>query len=818
MNYLRFSNIAALVLIAALSLFYSCNGKQESFFRNRDFNQDWIFLIADDENAAAMDIDESSWKAVDLPHDWSIEDYEIQNSLHVGPFFRNQPLGYDIGYVRTGTAWYRKYWETPRKLENKQVILHFDGVQTQSEVWINGTFVEEHVYGYTPFNVNITPMLNPEGKENLIAVKTTNTGENSRWMAGSGIYRDVSISIINPIAIDDWGLFVTTPDVNNKIATVEMEVRINNKSKVPVEIYPLAEITSPAQEKLTFTGSHVSIEGGSQQTIRIQGSIENPSLWDTENPELYTAILSLSVDGSVVDRYTENFGIRSISYSVEEGFLLNGKEILMKGACLHHDNGILGAAAFRDAEFRRVRIMKENGFNAIRTSHNPPSKHFLDACDELGMLVIDETFDHWMVPKRPKDYSNYFQEWYKKDIQSMVLRDRNHPSIVLWSFGNEVPERANPEGIETGKKLIAAIREKDSTRPITQAICDFWDNPGKEWDYSAGAFEILDISGYNYMHPKMEADYKKYPERIMYGSESFPLKAWESWKLVEKHAYVIGDFVWTGMDYLGESSIGRSWLLNESTGEELPNNNWSFNAWCGDIDIIGNKKPQSYYRDVLWGESKLEILVHVPLPEGYREEVSRWGWPHELKSWNWEGNEGILLNVSVFSTYPSVRLELNGSTIDEKQISKADKGKVSFKVPYEEGTLKAIGIIDDQIQESVILRTAGEVANLNMKAEDYEIAADRNRLIYIQVEARDEKGILHSKAYDELTVKLEGPAELLSSGNASPYVEGSFKDPVFKLFRGKGLIILRSTGEKGEVSVEVHNQKNVSGYQTVTML
>lgn len=789
---------------------FSCTSKIEISERNIDFNGEWKFRIAELEDAHNPEFDDSSWKTVDLPHDWSTEDYNLQDSLHVGPFFKNEPRGADIGYLRTGTCWYRKEWKTPKGLGENQVILNFDGVQTQMELWINGKLVGENMYGYSPLNFNITEYLNKSGKTNVLAVKTVNSGENSRWFAGGGIYRPVRISILHPVSVADWGLFVTTPAVTKSQATINYQVKINNFSAETQNIRFEAIATGPDEQVIEIGSGSEKIESPGV-TINVNGSIDNPQLWEIDNPHLYRAVIKLFIDEELKDEYTTTFGIRSIEYSAGTGFLLNGREILMKGACLHHDNGILGAAAFRDAEYRRVRIMKENGFNAIRTSHNPPSEDFLNACDEYGMLVIDEAFDHWVKPKRPNDYSNYFEEWYKKDIQAMVLRDRNHPGIVMWSFGNEVQERADPEGIEVGKKLIAAIKEYDTTRPVTQAICGFWDNPGREWDYSAGAFEICDIGGYNYQYQQYESDHLKYPERIMYGSEAVAMQAWEHWEMVKKHSYVIGDFVWTGMDYIGESGIGHTIRSEDPNAKAHGLQPWPwYNAWCGDIDLTGNKKPQSFYRDVVWGESRLEMLVQRPMEEGFTEITSFWGWPEEMKSWTWPGSDNKKMKVRVYSSYPKVRLELNGNTIGEKVIRSKDKYIAEFSVPYQPGTLKAIGLSGDSILESQILRTAGALKNINLVPESNELRADRNSLIYIQVEARDETGTLLPDASTSLTVEVSGAAELLAAGNASPTLQGSFRDASFELFRGRGLIIIRSTGTHGEAHVKVSGEEVIA--------
>jgi beta-galactosidase len=425
-------------------------------------------------------------------------DYKHQDSLHVGPFFRDLPGGADVGYLRNGTAWYRKTFVSPPNKKNKQILLNFDGVQSQMELWVNGIMVGEHLYGYTPFYFDITPALNEPGESNIVAVKTVNPGENSRWFAGAGIYRPVQISMLHPVSVVPWGVKVTTPEVSDQYATVQFEIEVNNHLPSETELKGEILILAPDRKQVKILTEEFTIGAESNVTLRASTRMDDPMLWSVDHPALCSAEVIIYSGGKKVDSYHTSFGIRSIAYSAEKGLLLNGEEILMKGACLHHDNGLLGAAAFRDAEYRRVKRMKENGYNAIRTSHNPPSEAFLEACDELGMLVIDESFDHWLKAKLPNDYSNYFEEWHVKDVQSMVFRDRNHPSVVMWSFGNEVQERADPGGIEIGKALAAAIREVDDTRPVTQAVCGFWDNPGKEWDYSAGAFSMLDIGGYNY--------------------------------------------------------------------------------------------------------------------------------------------------------------------------------------------------------------------------------------------------------------------------------------------------------------------------------
>ncbi len=796
------------LLFLWVSLLFSCvNPSGPDFLRNCDFNADWKYRIGDFSDSADPDHDDSLWKSVHLPHDWSIEDYEFQDSLQQGPFNKYLPGGRDVGYLRDGIAWYRKEYMTPRHMGEKHIILDFDGVQSQMELWVNGVKTGEHVYGYTPFGMDITSALKGEGQMNTIAVRTSNPGENSRWFAGAGIYRQVQISILNPVAIAPWGVQIITSDLSDHSAGVRLGITVENQLEESVGLRCEAVIVSPDGVSSPVSPVSITAGGNSRSLIELSTLMINPELWSVDQPSLYRAIVTLYCNQRETDRYETTFGIRSIDYDAEGGFRLNKEAILLKGACMHHDNGLLGAAAFPDAEYRRVKVMKSNGYNAIRTSHNPPSTEFLNACDELGMLVIDEAFDQWVKPKRPHDYSKSFDQWYKRDIQAMVYRDRNHPSVIMWSYGNEIQERADPDGIEIGKKLIEAIREVDQTRPVTQAICEFWDNPGKNWDYSAGAFEIMDIAGYNYQYLNYETDHLKYPHRVMYGSETVPQHAWENWEMVKKHPYVIGDFVWTGMDYIGESGIGHVVYSSAKEDQSWFLQPWPwYLSWCGDIDILGNKKPQSFYRDVVWGESNLEMMVTTPAPEGKIARLSYWGWYDELNSWNWEGYEGLPLKVKVYSSFPEVRLELNGKLIGTRKLEPADRYIAEFELNYLPGTLKATGV-EGERSETVSLVTARETRKLMLSPETDQLSAQRNSLVFIHVEARDEEGVLAINDHSELKVNISGEGELLAAGNASPLHEGSFTDGDFRLFRGKGLIIVRSTGTRGVIGIEAVSAK-----------
>ncbi len=775
--------------------------------RDQDFNAGWRFSSGNTDGAENPAYDDSGWRKVDLPHDWSVEDLPVQDSNHIGPFYKLMKDGHDVGYLEGGTAWYRKSFSIDPENRHKQVILNFDGVQSEATLFVNGKEAGRHVYGYTPFYFNITPYLKDDGSPEVIAVKVFKPEENSRWFTGAGIYRPVTVSFLDPVHISTWGVGITTLPEDRNTDGVELSVEIFNQDSTDAKITVRAQIITPQNVALDGVEKTVSVPTGQSSAVLLTSHVIDPQRWDTEHPLLYTAKITLLRGERTTDEYNTSFGIRSIRYSAKTGFLLNDSMVLMKGACMHHDNGLLGAAAFARAEERRVEIMKKNGYNAIRTSHNPPSKAFLDACDKLGILVIDEAFDAWMKAKRPNDYHVHFADWWKKDLAAMVLRDRNHPSVIMWSIGNEIPERSDPSGLEIARKLIDEVRSIDTTRPVTEAVCEFWDNQGKDWDYSSHAFSVLDIGGYNYQWKNYEKDHEKFPGRIMVGTESVAKEAYENWRLVEEQPYVIGDFVWTGWDYLGEASIGHATWRSPSDGPDQFALPWPwYVSNCGDIDILGNKKPQSYFRDVVWGESNLEMAVHVPAPEGKEEVVFFWGWPQEYQSWNWAEEVGRTLDVTVYSSYPKVRMELNGESLGEKEIAPGSGYKAVFAVPYQPGELKVSGIVNGEVSESKVLKTTGPVVGIRLSPERKKIGADPGEIAYIDVVAVDADGNVVPDSNVKVQVSIGGEAVLIAAGNASPYAEGSMQDGNFNLFRGKGMVIVRSTGKKGKIRISAGSE------------
>jgi beta-galactosidase len=473
--------------------------------RTKLFNQGWSFkkdstLI----ESEIYTINDSGWKKIDLPHDWSIEDLPNQTTDSIiGPFSKNSIGKVATGWTVGGTGWYIKKFNSEKEWDSKYISILFDGVYMIADVYINGTLLGSHPHGYAPFHYNLSPYLKPSGKENVLAVRVQNESKNSRWYAGSGIYRDVWLTVTNPIHVDTWGVYITTPQVSAKEATIEVNTTIRNEQLSQDKIKYITRIISRKGKIVSQKTGDIVLSGDTIQTLSLKMNVSMPELWAPETPTLYTAVTEIEQGSKVIDKVETIFGIRTIRVSAESGLMLNGHKILLKGGCIHHDNGALGAKAFARAEERKVQLLKENGFNAIRSSHNPPSKYLLEACDKYGMLVIDEAFDVWGKSKNPDDYHLYFEESWNKDLTSILLRDRNHPSIIFWSIGNEIPDRVRSSGLETRVKLRQRVTELDSTRFITEAICRT-----PQWERKTpAAFKELDVAGYNYVWNNYKPDH-----------------------------------------------------------------------------------------------------------------------------------------------------------------------------------------------------------------------------------------------------------------------------------------------------------------------
>src|SRR5882757_3733390 len=538
-----FRQIAAM-LLAALSLptapAWGAPASSPRQLLTADYG--WKFLLGDPADAAAQSFQDSGWRIVDLPHDWSIEE---------APSDKNA-TGSGGGYFPAGIGWYRRTFTAPASWKGKQVSVEFEGVASNATVFLNGKKLGIHPYAYTSFRFDLTHDLD-FSKANVIAVRVDCSQQpSSRWYTGSGIYRHVRILVTEPVRVAPWGVFVSTPEVADANATVVVRTQLENASTKPAKVSVRTTLLSATGEPVVKDQSQVQIgaSAGGETTQKI--ALAQPKLWSPQMPVLYRAVTEIFQAGKVTDRVETSFGVRSLAWSVDRGLLLNGQSIKLVGGSVHHDNGPLGAAAFDRAEERRVELLKAAGFNAVRTAHNPPSPAFLDACDRLGLLVLDEPFDVWTKSKAKFDYGRDFDEWWQRDISSMVLRDRNHPSIVIWGIGNEIPELEVEKGRELGKQLADQVRSLDRTRPLTLAFPGTTTTPNAE-----AVFSQLDITGYNYnILPTYEADHRQLPKRLMLTTESFPAKVFPLWQISQGNAFVLGDFTWTAMDYLGESGIG----------------------------------------------------------------------------------------------------------------------------------------------------------------------------------------------------------------------------------------------------------------------
>ena len=815
-----------LTFVLAFSVLVPCGGQN----RNRLLNDDWRFVRDSLAGAEAVRFNDASWKTVDLPHDFSLEPLPADPNT-LGPFSRETKGGRSVGYLPGGTGWYRKVFSLDKADAGKSVSLVFDGAYMQTDVWVNGKPAAAHKNGYTPFAFDVTQLLNPAGQENVLAVRVVNYGKNSRWYSGSGLYRDVELVVTDPLHVSQWGTRITTPEVSDKQATVNVEVNLSNARKKAVKADVSVRIFDCKGGEVAASAAQVKVSGKADVAIPLAVAVKDPSLWSPDSPTLYTAEVRVFSKGKETDCVKTRFGIRTIEVNAAEGFKLNGEPLLLKGGCVHHDNGLLGAEAHRTAEYRRVRQLKDAGFNAVRCAHNPPSRHFLDACDELGLLVVDEFTDMWEQPKNVDDYSQFFKENWEKDLTDMMLRDRNHPSVVIWSIGNEIPNWSIADASRIGKMLTAKVRELDPTRPVTQGVTSAYIHI--DWDHSEKTFEHLDIAGYNYLTHYLEGDHAKYPERVVMGTESYPNQAFTYWKDVVEKPYVIGDFVWTALDHLGEVGLGGGryvpadrpqrggpqfqtsrgpeegmnpammWQFPDRLGPEFPT---TYTNYCGDVDLVGDKKPQGRYRDVLWDLSPLEILVHEPIPAGMVETTGLWGWPQEQARWYWPGHEGESFQVRVFTKAPQVRLEVNGESVG---VQKTNEEYVALfeGVTYRPGKLVAISLdAEGKELESRVLRTPGKPVSVRLLRERYNID---NELVYLKAEVIDEQGVIVPDVFP-LTFDIQG-ATFVSAGNGAPDDMASFRSRTPKTWSGAALLIVRPDGPDARVEVTVHSAGLQSG-------
>lgn len=771
--------------------------------RKQCIDSEWKFLYGDGSAAVDNPSVANAWRTLTLPHDWSVETEASQaaGGRVVGPFSTNSVGGYQTGFTVGGEGWYQKTLSVTADDLSGRVELYLEGAYNHSWVYVNGTLCHENVYGYMSFRTDVTDKLHTG--ENNVVVCVQNMGNNSRWYAGSGIYRHVWLLRTDEVHLDEWDTFVQTAENRHVTVTTTVHNESDKAAGGKVDVTILDAEGKPVQQG---DASFAGIAANGSQDVTLALTVDGAQTWSPESPYLYSAVISIKDgDGQVVDELRKRFGFRTLSFSATEGFLLNGKNTLLRGGCVHHDNGMLGAAAFDKAETRKLRLIKEQGYNAVRCSHNLPSEHFLDVCDELGLMVIDECFDQWLVAKNTDDYHQYFATHSDEDIRTMVRRDRNHPSIIMWSIGNEIPGRIEPAGMEAAARLRADILALDTTRPITAAICgwdqgDAWNSAGGNWDAQcAKAFQSLDVGGYNYLYDKYERDHAAAPDRVMCGLESYPKQASENWTLVERHPFIIGDFVWTAMDYIGEAGIGAAFAdHNPTMFQPWP---W-FNGHCGDLDLIGQKKPQSYYKDIVWRQAPVTMAVQPTTSYN-----NAWGWQLEEQSWTFPGMEGQTVTINAYSRAPRVRLYLNDEVKGEGV--PGNTFWCGFYIPYEPGTLRLVnldGSGNEVAGEEFVLKTTGKATAVRMVYDEgvEQISAEENDLVFVTLELVDEDGNVVSSDYEtQLSVSNAGAGELIGCCTGNPNDMQSFRSFTPTVFRGRALAIVRSNGVAGPVRLNV---------------
>jgi beta-galactosidase len=846
---LQFSKPMLLAVMFACSMAVSVNAADTSSPRQElAADSRWKFFLGDPNGAETPSFADASWRALNLPHDWSIESRPDKDN----------PSGAGGGFFPGGVGWYRKTFSAPADWRGKRVSVEFDGVYRDATVYLNGRKVGIHPYGYTAFTFDLTPELNLSGT-NVLAVRVDNSAQpNSRWYSGSGIYRHVRVVVTAPTHVAHWGVFVTTPEATGASAKVSIRTRVANEASGDARLTVETTLLDKAGNKVGSGQSILTIKTGKEDEVAQEIAVANPSLWSPESPALYRAVSTIRKDGKVIDEVTTAFGIRSLAWSPEKGLLLNGKPIKLTGGSVHHDNGPLGAAAFDRAEERKVELLKAAGMNAVRTAHNPPSAAFLDACDRLGLLVLDEPFDVWKAHKVKFDYGSDFEEWWKQDVSSMVLRDRNHPSIVIWGIGNEIPELETDRGAALGKQLADVVRAFDKTRPLTLAFPGTTTKPNAE-----AVFSQLDITGYNYnILPTYQKDHEQLPSRMMLTTESWPAKAFPLWKISQENPYVLGDLTWTAMDYLGESGIG-AWqygtpqqakmadgmarmmagtamidqlFAGMAEGKdvmgELAKNNSDPNAkammeifshpypWhaavCGDLDLTGFRKPQSYYRDIIWnGGDRVYATVRLPEPEGKKIIAIMWATYPTLPSWNWSGQEGKQLEVEVYSGAEKVQLFLNDKLIGERPTGREQEFKAVFPVSYAPGTLKAVGLRGDRVVSENVLTTAGEPTRLRVTADRTVVQANGEDLSFVTVEAVDAQGHPDLHTDQEVRFEVSGPGVIAAVGNGDGQDADSYQGDRHKLYQGRALVVIRTSRQSGQITLTARSSGLGDGAVTI---
>jgi beta-galactosidase len=798
--------------LVALACAGTLRSEEVRFAGNRrvGFDEGWRFLKSDAPGAEGPDFSDKDWRGLDLPHDWAIEGpFDMKHNPHAG------------GLPSYGVAWYRKHFTVPADLKGRYVTIEFDGAMANSRVFLNGQELGGHLYGYIGFALDLTPHLRLGGADNVLAVRLEPEENSSRWYPGAGLYRHVWLDATGPVHVGRWGTYVTTPSVTDERATVAVRTELRNRDSHAAQISLETSILNPDGKTMGGKVVERTLAPGATESVDAQVEVAAPQRWDVDHPHLYQVVSTIRAGAQVLDRYVSPLGIRTISFDKAQGFQLNGRRLKLQGVCMHHDLGALGAAVNRRATERQLQIMKAMGVNAVRTSHNPPSPELLDAADRLGLLVMDEAFDMWGHVKVKNGHGKYFAEWGEKDLRDMLRRDRNHPSIIMWSIGNEILEQSDPEGWKVAKRLTEICHEEDRTRPVTAGFNQA-DNAIKN-----GLAAQVDIPGFNYQARNYERFLKEHPDWTIVATETSsavssrgvyhlpidkyvkheslqitsydviaPEWAYEpdvEFDALERSPQVLGEFVWTGFDYLGEPTPYFGW-------RETPNpKDWpARSSYFGIVDLAGFPKDRYYLYQSVWTK---EPMVHV------------------LPHWNWAGREGQAIPVVAYTNCDEVELFLNGKSLGRKRrggepmeipvgknvsddLKFKSKYRLLWQVPYEPGTLKVVGLREGKAVAAQEMRTAGAPARIALVPDRKTIDADGSDLSFVTVRVEDKDGNLCPLADTLVRFKIEGAGGLAAVDNGDPATTELFQASERKAFAGLALAIVRSErGKPGRIHV-----------------
>ncbi|HIT90093.1 MAG TPA: DUF4982 domain-containing protein [Candidatus Merdenecus merdavium] len=778
---------------------------------------------------------------VQLPHDAMVHEVRTPDTGN----------GAQTGFCPGGVYTYIKDLDVPEEWQDKTVMLEFEGVYETAMVYVNGELVETNLYGYSNFYVVLDKYLY-YGRKNKIEVIADNAAEkNSRWYSGSGIYRNVNLMVGSDIHIPADGVRVSTPSVSKESAEVEIATNIKNlarkRKKIKVETLILYD-----KQVVATDVSVVTMFSESEELIYQKIVIENPKLWNVETPELYECVVKVLDGQEVLDEIIEKFGIRWLELDAKHGLRINGETVKLRGACIHHDNGVIGAATFEKAEERRCKQLKEAGFNSIRSAHHPMSKAMLNACDKYGMLVMDELTDMWTNHKNPNDFALNFLSNMDKEIESMVAKDYNHPSVILYSTGNEIPDIGTARGAQLNRAICNKFRRLDSSRYTTNAINGMLalgekmevliqdimkshneekqpsDNRGKEEGASAlnsmmalmtgetadmlachplmtecieEASQAMDITGLNYLTGRHVLEKELHPNKTVVGTETYPADIVRLWDIVKNNDHVIGDYTWTGYDYLGEAGCGIFYYdgtlnFNGIYPDRI--------AYIGDIDLIGYRRPLSYLREIVFGLRKVPYIAVERVDKfGMEHSQTPWMLKDNIASWTWPGYEGKPTIVDVYSSAQEVELFLNGVSLGKKVAGEEVGYTTSYELTFEPGELVAVSYENGIETGRDILNTANDEIHLQVECEEEKLKADGEDLAFITVKLVDDNGIENLYAEREISIEIVGPGVLQGFGNADPRSVGSYDSTTWKTYDGYVMAVIRSEKEVGTIHVKL---------------